>query len=197
MMHANYGGVTNGQWWVHIYQPLAKPDLVMGLQAQRDARTVSDCMADNGRPCKPPPELTLTDTPSTVMVRPGTYHCAGLLPWEGTAPWVITTNIYSKTKYCCRTLTMNERLFSRDVTKSMLEHLTASQLKGLLADEKFLPDKCCTAILDSVLAQAQLYTPLAPKTDPLPLISRNLATRLFDEQELKQMQAATKADDAI
>jgi hypothetical protein len=31
--------------------------------------------------------------------------------------------------------------------------MTASQIRPLLADELYLPDKCCTAILDSFLGE--------------------------------------------
>jgi len=196
MMHVDFGGITNGQWWVHVYQPLSKPDLILGLQAQRDARTVLDCMANNGRPCKAPPDIDITDKPSVVTVRPGTYHCAGLLPWAGPSPWVITPNVYSKTKWCCRMLTSDERFFSRDITKTMLEQLSGVQLKELLADENFLPDKCCIAILDSYLHhQVQAQKPL-PNTESYPATSFVPVKRQLAEQELKQMQVATKADDS-
>jgi hypothetical protein len=69
--HVDYGGVTNGSWVKHFYQPLGAPKVVLNLQAHRDARVILDSLANNGR------------------------------------PWVITPNVFSKTKWGCRNVTVN------------------------------------------------------------------------------------------
>jgi hypothetical protein len=107
----------DGSRVMQLYQPMASLASAFCLQAHRDARVILDSWANNGRPCKPsdtPPEEA---KPKLIMVCPNTYHGFGVLPWKTWAPRVVTPNVYSKTKWCCRNITSDERLYSQDVTK--------------------------------------------------------------------------------
>jgi hypothetical protein len=84
--------------------------------------------------------------------------------------------------------------------------ISATQLKTLLQDVSYLPDKCCTAILDSyedksgrqpksLNVEYASDTPISLVETPL-LVDSGLEIRLQEELEFKRRQAATKADDA-
>jgi hypothetical protein len=135
MDHVDFGGVTDGSWVRHIYTPIAAPLCSISLQARRDARVILDSLANSGCPCKPPENIPVSDKPQVFVIRHDVYHGHGLLPWKTWAPRVITPNIYSKSKWCCRNITTDERLLSRDLTKTQITQLSNTQIKVLLGDE--------------------------------------------------------------
>jgi len=111
---------------------------------------------------------------------------------------------------------MEERLFSRDLTKVMIKGLNQRMLEHVAEDDGFLPEKCCLGVLDSfVFNQKEEVKPGVKTTPPgLPaglqlgfqknclnspsiLIDDSAAAELLaQERKMKQLQAATKADDA-
>jgi hypothetical protein len=53
-----------------------------------------------GHPCPAPPDLPPTDTPLLVPIGPGAYHSGGLAPWGVENFWVVTSNMFTPSKWC-------------------------------------------------------------------------------------------------
>jgi hypothetical protein len=214
--HYNFGGVTDGKWIQHLYSS-AKNVTPFSLESQaaRDASTLLDPMASGGLPCKAPQPVMKGDSPAVVLVRKDLYHGSGLIPWADPAPRVVTPNVFSPTKWCCRKLSLQERLYSRDLSKCSLNLLSSKQQGYLVEDTSFIPEKCCLGIIDAVMtthtSPLPLTTSSAKSTSALALgINRltpvidalsddpevSLSERFDKERANKRMQAATKADDA-
>jgi len=202
MKHVLVGGVTDGQWIMHVYTSSLTGNLKPVLQAQRDATTILDSMITPGHPCKPPitPEGNI---PEILSIRPTVFHAAGLLPWRGQAPKVVTKNVFSPTKWCCRPITSAERLYSRDITASLLQSLPTNLQRALIQEESYLPDKCCMSLLDGCgsltsCEELQSSSDGKPLKQDLTLGTGSAENILRRETELeaKRIQAATKADDA-
>jgi hypothetical protein len=216
LSHFEMGGVTDGTWIIHIYCSEAIPGLMVPKQAARDASTVLNAMETGGYPCNAPnlPALDSLTQPMVTLVREGVYYGKGLLPWRTQTPKVVTPNVFSPTRWVCRKITTEERLFSRDLTKFMLQNLNQQSLKFLAADDGYLPDKCCLGLLDSfgnksgtnlernVINNYKVNCP--PKLGEVvnsPHVSMGVGEdeiedRLFRERSAKRIQAATKADNA-
>ncbi len=201
--HSGCGGVTDGVWTVHTYTSLMVKPIRPMMQAQRDATTIMDSMINTGRPCKQPEDI-VTGKLRTILIRPEVYHASGLLPWKGKNPQVITRSVFSPTKWCCRTLSLEERLYSRDVTGTVIKTLSHSLQKILVNEDSYLPDKCCMSLLDGFVQDCQEHNPQASqRTVENPIFSFALGSvgltlleRREAEAETKRMQAATKSDDA-
>jgi len=169
-------------------------------------------MIAGGRPCKPPLSIAKGNYPSAHLVREQCYHGLGLLPWINAQPWVVTPHVFSPTKWCCRKLTVQERLYSRDLSKSCLAQLSPVQQGHLSADTNYIPEKCCLGVIDSIMkTQAQpeqqpitgINSPASGLTLGVLQIhqsnidSPTVGERLEKERAFKRIQAATKADDAV
>jgi hypothetical protein len=196
MEHVDFGGVTDGSWVAHLYMPMASKPTNIKLQAHHDARVILGSSAKNGRPCPQPSMLTDISKPQIVKLRQDTYHCFGLLPWKTRALRVVTPNIFTTSKWCCRNITSDEWLLSRDITKTQLTQLSTAQIATMLGEETYLPDKFCTALFDGFLEvseQVQIETkPLAQERAAL---CSEAELRHQEEVDLKRYQALTKADD--
>ena len=125
LFHCEVGGVTDGTWIRHVYCSHQTLSLTVQQQAARDAGTVLNAMEGGGHPCKAPPNISPAPSsrPILSIVREGVYHGRSLLPWRIPAPRVVTTNVFSPTLWVCRKISVEERLYSRDVTKFMLKDM--------------------------------------------------------------------------
>jgi hypothetical protein len=223
MHHFQYGGVTDGCWWVHVYLARAfgvSRGILVKEQDKRDLSTVLDSMVSSGRPCAAPKSVIITNPPKVIEVRPGTFHSCGLIPWNARKLWVIAPSVFSPTKWCCRGLTLTEKLLSRDVSQEQMALLSKPLTTELGQDNTYVPAKCCLALLD-----AMLEIDTHRRYDSSPLLSDGAATaaqwvglprhevmisagtedqdselelenRMLAEAELKRMKAATKSEDA-
>lgn len=224
MHHVKFGGVTDGSWWVHVYlakAPASTESLLIKEQAKRDLSSILDSMVSSGRPCAAPRSIDTPNLPKVTEIRPGTYHGCGLLPWNSQKLWVIAPSVFSPTKWCCRGLTITEKLLSRDISQDQMASLSRSLLLKLGQDSTYVPGKCCLAFLDAIQAietnpihlasnhnlNSKVDSPVKwavlPRCEGDASVSNanqdsdmDLENRWLAEAEQKRMKAATKSDDA-
>lgn len=168
-------------------------------------------MASGGQPCKAPSLLVKGALPQKILVREGRYHGSGLLPWSDPYLRVVTAYVFSPTKWCCRKITIRERLLSRDLSKGSLDCLSKTQQWHLVSDANFIPEKCCLGVIDGLMGNntpCALAVPFEQKQHVTPKLGLDrlvnnprvcesmLDRRLETKRAFKRTQAATKADDA-
>jgi len=151
LSHWELGGVTDCTWIRHVYYSHLVLSITVQRQAARDASTILNAMESGGYPCKAPQNLSsgLSCGPELCILREGVFHGRGLLPWMTQRPRVVTTNVFSPTRWVCRKISLEERLYSHDLTKLMLKYMNQKNLELLATDDGYLPDKCCLELLDT------------------------------------------------
>jgi hypothetical protein len=204
LRHWEFGGVTDGAWNCHLYTSSYLPhEFSLLREAGCDASTLLDQMTVSGRPCKPPLPIEKGSQPSVHLVREQCYHGLGLLPWNTAQPWVVTPHVFSPSKWCCKKVTVQEHLYSRDLSKSCVSQLSSAQQGHLSGDTNYIPEKCWK---NHSLPQRDLNlgTNYSISSLTLGVIQTHqgkpepttVEERLEKERAFKRIQAATKADDA-
>ena len=114
--HSEVGGVSDitGRFFLFTRECLAPTT----EWRKGPVRTVKSILSSKipGRSCVPPPVLSSPNTfPTVQFVRPDTVHHDGLFPIKGLfSTKTFAPFIYSKTKFCCRPLSMEERYLVYD-----------------------------------------------------------------------------------
>ncbi len=206
LFHHQCGGVTDGSWDFNLYSRRS----INSFSIQPEASRTLICMLDSkgspgGVPCSPPFKVRLR-VPQLLPLRPFTYHCEGLFPWNQRRCLIVAPSCHSKTGWSRRRLSGSEMLRVLDVPLSVEPLLCSAQIKSICNDVSFTPIKCILAFMDSLLRLFSLEPsgflasvvsshspPIAVMTpafnsDPLPQPDHTTATA--------RKQKAVKADNA-
>jgi hypothetical protein len=129
---------------------------------------------NSGVPCAPPFPLKLS-RPKLVLLRPFTYHCEGLFPWQERHSLIVTPCHRSHTEWTCRRLTGSEMLQVLDILASVTPFLSSSQVRTICSDIGFLPLKPLVPILDMLNS---IMEGNSPRTETFGSLFASLAIQL-------------------
>jgi len=149
--HVDCGGVSDGSWTFYIYTRTSSPVSLLTPAAgpQRDLTSVMDTLI-SGTPVQPPPLCQSPMRPVVVQLRPNTYSCSGLFPWNSRKAFVITRSVFSPTKWVKRKLLGSEVLKVLDLPETLVSELSSAQRASLCQLLSLVPSKVILCLLDSL-----------------------------------------------
>ena len=144
--HSDCGGVSDGEWCFHVYQPEAQDPIdVTARMAGRDMYSIINSKAE-GLPCKPPVSCSC-DVPKVVKLRPGTYHVGGLYPTGVDKVHVIVPSVFSPTKWVRRRLTGLEMCKLWDIPEEVIVELGSKDMAAICEERELLTLKVAHCLL--------------------------------------------------
>jgi hypothetical protein len=130
LMHASCGGVTDGDWSVHVYKPIGVKELhPFQTVGGRDLHSVVDATI-SGYPC-PPPRHVDPKVPRVIQLQPTTYHVSGLFPLGKVNVRFVVPSIFSSTGWVRRKLTGAEMCKVWDLPDDVTGGLNAREVNLL------------------------------------------------------------------
>ena len=143
VQHSLVHGITDGSAIVCLFGLTQTWDsCAVPAHAHSLPRDVYSVVSDHlieGRPA-PRPNVTTFEKPRVHVIGNNAFHGGGLFPRSASRPRFLIPSTRSRTKWCVRTLTREERLLVDDVPQVVVDSLPVA-LHGLLA-ARLVPGLC-------------------------------------------------------
>jgi hypothetical protein len=133
--HAAVGGVTDHIQLVNAWRPLAclplSPQLLLA-KIPRDMSTILNSTAEGGRE-RAAPTTPRVEPPRVLQLAPGLFHGFGHYPLGACpTPSFVVPSVFTKSKWVCRVLTIQERLLTLDFPEAQSSSLTPLMMQDIV-----------------------------------------------------------------
>ena len=161
LAHKNCGGMTDGEWQVHLYLRIGAWDLASPTDLpSRDMLCIVNAKL-HGMPCQAPPQISAGSVAKVREVRPGLYRVDGLCPWGRDRLQVVAPCVFSVTKWVRRHLSGTELCLVKDVSEELQAGLVSKDIASLCKDQGLLPLKICTRLLSLMTIKVETSSQVA------------------------------------